>query len=102
MAMHLLEGLFLGMRNSQQIVGQRQQLLALGALSAGTDARAQQPGGRSGPGDRRAARAGRRHAAQAGDARRTTSSPPKLLELLVDVQEEAVKRRGHGAAAVGR
>ena len=35
MAIHLLEGLFLGMRNSQQIVGQRQQLLALGALSAG-------------------------------------------------------------------
>ena len=33
--MHLLEGLFLGMRNSQQIVGQRQQLLALGALTAG-------------------------------------------------------------------
>ncbi len=35
MAMHLLEGLFLGMRNSQQIVGQRQQLLALGSLAAG-------------------------------------------------------------------
>jgi signal transduction histidine kinase len=35
MAIHLLEGLFLGMRNSQQIIGQRQQLLALGALSAG-------------------------------------------------------------------
>jgi hypothetical protein len=35
MAMHLLEGLFFGMRNSEQIVGQRQQLLALGALSAG-------------------------------------------------------------------
>ena len=35
MAIHLLEGLFLGMRNSQQIIGQRQQLLALGSLSAG-------------------------------------------------------------------
>ncbi|WP_283136607.1 ATP-binding protein [Rhizohabitans arisaemae] len=35
MAVHLLDGLFLGMRNTQRIVGQRQQLLALGALSAG-------------------------------------------------------------------
>jgi signal transduction histidine kinase len=35
MAMHLLEGLFFGMRNSQTIVGERQRLVALGALSAG-------------------------------------------------------------------
>jgi CRP-like cAMP-binding protein len=35
MAIHLLEGLFLGMRTSAHIVQQRQQLLALGALSAG-------------------------------------------------------------------
>jgi len=28
MAIHLLEGLFYGMRNSQQVIGQRQQLLA--------------------------------------------------------------------------
>ncbi len=35
MAMHLLEGLFLGMRSSQAIVGQRERLLALGRLSAG-------------------------------------------------------------------
>ncbi len=35
MAMHLLEGLFFGMRNSQTLVGERQRLLALGSLSAG-------------------------------------------------------------------
>ena len=35
MAMHLLEGLFFGMRNSQTIVGERERLLALGSLSAG-------------------------------------------------------------------
>jgi signal transduction histidine kinase len=35
MAMHLLEGLFFGIRNSQTIVGERQRLVALGALSAG-------------------------------------------------------------------
>jgi signal transduction histidine kinase len=35
MAMHLLEGLFLGMRNSAAIVGERQRLTALGSLTAG-------------------------------------------------------------------
>jgi signal transduction histidine kinase len=35
MAVHLLEGLFFGIRNTQQAVGQRERLLALGSLSAG-------------------------------------------------------------------
>jgi signal transduction histidine kinase len=35
MALHLLEGLFFGMHNTQQVVGQRERLLALGSLSAG-------------------------------------------------------------------
>jgi len=35
MAMHLLEGAFIGMQNTQAIVGQRERLLALGSLSAG-------------------------------------------------------------------
>lgn len=35
MAVHLLEGLFFGTQNTQQAVGQRERLLALGALSAG-------------------------------------------------------------------
>ena len=35
MAMHLLEGMTLGMRNSQAAVGQRERLLSLGRLSAG-------------------------------------------------------------------
>jgi signal transduction histidine kinase len=35
MAMHLLEGLFLGMRATQTIVGERERLVALGSLSAG-------------------------------------------------------------------
>ena len=35
MAMHLLEGLFYGMQNTQRMVGQRERLLALGSLSAG-------------------------------------------------------------------
>jgi signal transduction histidine kinase len=35
MAQHLLEGLFFGNKNTQQAVGQRERLLALGSLSAG-------------------------------------------------------------------
>jgi len=35
MAMHMLEGLATGMRNSQLVVGQRERLLSLGRLAAG-------------------------------------------------------------------
>ncbi len=35
MAMHLLEGMFVGMRETQTLVGERERLLALGSLSAG-------------------------------------------------------------------
>ncbi|MGV9676349.1 ATP-binding protein [Nocardia sp. NPDC003482] len=35
MALHLLEGIFFGNRNANEIIGQRERLLALGSLSAG-------------------------------------------------------------------
>ena len=35
MAVHLLEGLFFGNKNTQEAIGQRERLLALGSLSAG-------------------------------------------------------------------
>ena len=35
MPVHLLEGLFFGIKNMQETIGQRERLLALGALSAG-------------------------------------------------------------------
>jgi len=35
MALHLLEGLFYGIQNTQEVIGQRERLLALGSLSAG-------------------------------------------------------------------
>ncbi|MFI9646396.1 ATP-binding protein [Streptomyces sp. NPDC052040] len=35
MAVHLLEGLFFGSQNTQQVINQRERLLALGSLSAG-------------------------------------------------------------------
>jgi signal transduction histidine kinase len=89
MAMHLLEGLFLGMRNSQELVQQRQQLLALGALSAGLTHELNNP----------AAAAVRANSALkdrvAGMRRKLAMMAhdeidKRLLELLVDVQEEAV------------
>jgi signal transduction histidine kinase len=35
MAVHLLDGMFLGLTNSEALIGQREKLIALGALSAG-------------------------------------------------------------------
>jgi signal transduction histidine kinase len=35
MAVHLLEGLFFGTKNVQEVIGQRERLLALGSLTAG-------------------------------------------------------------------
>jgi signal transduction histidine kinase len=90
MAIHLLEGLFLGMRTSAHIIGQRQQLLALGALSAGLTHELNNP----------AAAAVRATAALrdrvAGMRQKLAmlakeDVDPRLLGLLVDVQAEAVR-----------
>jgi signal transduction histidine kinase len=89
MAIHLLEGLFLGMRNSQQIIGQRQQLLALGALTAGLTHELNNP----------AAAAVRANAAlrdRVSGMRHKLAMlaheeiDPRLLQDLVDMQERAV------------
>jgi len=90
MAIHLLEGLFQGLNRSQQLVNQRQQLLALGALAAGLTHELNNP----------AAAAVRATAAlrQRVEGMRHKLAmlahhelDPKLLELFVDVQEEAVQ-----------
>jgi signal transduction histidine kinase len=90
MAMHLLEGLFLGMRNSQQIVGQRQQLLALGALTAGLTHELNNPAAAA---VRANAALRDRFAAMRNKLAMLAHEEidPALLELLVDVQEEAVR-----------
>jgi len=90
MAIHLLEGLFLGMRTSQHIIGQRQQLLALGALSAGLTHELNNPAAAAvrATSALRDRVAGMRHklAMLAKE-----ELDPQLLEVLVDVQEEAVQ-----------
>jgi signal transduction histidine kinase len=89
MAIHLLEGLSLGMRRSQRAVGQRQQLLALGALTAGLTHELNNPAAAAvrATSALRDRVAGMRHKLALlahGEL------DPRLLELLVDVQEEAV------------
>ncbi|MDX6366973.1 MAG: hypothetical protein QOK30_2049 [Nocardioidaceae bacterium] len=89
MAMHLLEGVFLGMQNAQQIVGQRQQLLALGALSAGLTHELNNPAAAAS----RATSALRErvHGMRAKLAKLAREElDPRLLEVLVEVQEQAV------------
>jgi len=90
MAIHLLEGLFFGMRNSQQIVGQRQQLLALGSLAAGLTHELNNPAAAAVRANSalRERVAGMRHklAMLAHD-----EIDHRILELLVNVQEEAVQ-----------
>ncbi|GAA4568742.1 ATP-binding protein [Micromonospora coerulea] len=91
MAMHLLEGLFFGMRDSQAIVGERERLLALGSLSAGLTHELNNPAAAA----VRAAAvlgervAGMRHKlALIADGR----LDGRALHLLVELQEEAAAR----------
>ena len=92
MAMHMLEGLTLGMRSSQAMVGQRERLLSLGPAVGRADPRAQQPGRRR--------RARHRRRCASGSAGCAASSPiwpppgvdPKALMALTDLQEAAVER----------
>src|SRR5207244_5153009 len=91
MAVHLLEGAFLGVQNTQRVVGQRERLLALGSLSAGLTHELNNP----------AAAAVRATAALrervAGMRRKLgviagSPHPPMALSALVGLQEEAAER----------
>ncbi|MBP2336677.1 signal transduction histidine kinase [Saccharothrix coeruleofusca] len=91
MAMHLLEGLLIGMRNTQRIVGQRERLLALGSLSAGLTHELNNPAAAAvrATAALRERVAGMRHklAMLAGG-----SIDPATLPVLVELQAEAVER----------
>ncbi|GGO01713.1 histidine kinase [Microbispora rosea subsp. aerata] len=95
MAMHLLEGLFLGMRATQTIVGERERLLALGSLSAGLTHELNNPAAaavRATSALRERVAGMRQKLAMIADGR----LDGRRLHDLVELQEDAVK---HAASA---
>ena len=91
MAVHLLEGLFFGAKNTQQAIGQRERLLALGSLSAGLTHELNNPAAAAvrATASLRERVAGMRHKLgmiAGGKWDRTT------LETLIRLQEEAADR----------
>ena len=91
MAVHLLEGLFFGYKNTQQAIGQRERLLALGSLSAGLTHELNNPAAAAvrATASLRERVAGMRHKLgmiAGGKWDRTT------LETLIRLQEEAAER----------
>ena len=96
MAMHLLEGLFFGMRSTTAVVGQRERLLALGALSAGLTHELNNPAAaavRATAALRERVTGMRRKLAAIADGKHL---PPEALHVLVELQEEAVERTAKG------
>jgi signal transduction histidine kinase len=91
MAMHMLEGLFVGMRASQVIIGQRERLLSLGRLSAGLTHELNNPAAA-------AVRATATLRERVSKMRRklahlaTSDVDPKALVALTDLQEAAVEK----------
>ena len=96
MAMHLLEGLFLGLRTSEAVIGRRERLLALGRLSAGLTHELNNPSAAAvrATAVLRDRVSGMRHklAHLAGGA-----VPADVLYRLTELQEQAVQRAGEGA-----
>ncbi|KUL42262.1 ATP-binding protein [Actinoplanes awajinensis] len=91
MAIHLLEGLTLGMRSSQAVIGERQRLQALGALSAGLMHELNNPAAAAS----RATGALRQRVAgmrmKLGKLAAGKVAPDRLMQLL-ELQEEVIER----------
>ncbi|SES33611.1 Cyclic nucleotide-binding domain-containing protein [Lentzea xinjiangensis] len=91
MAMHLLEGLFWGMHNTQAAVGQHERLTALGALSAGLTHELNNPAAAAvrATATLRERVAGMRHKLS---LLAQGTIDPAVLPALVELQEKAVDR----------
>jgi len=90
MPVHLLEGLFFGTRNTQQVVAQRERLLALGSLSAGLTHELNNPAAAAvrATAALRERVAGMRHKLGMMAGGRFT---PDTLQTLTQIQERAVE-----------
>jgi signal transduction histidine kinase len=99
MAVHMLEGLYLGARTTQQRIGQRERLLALGTLSAGLTHELNNPAAAAvrATSSLRERVAGMRHKLAV-----IASSPYDrgTLETLIRLQETAVEHVAKTAAAM--
>ncbi len=91
MATHLLEGMYLGWRNSDTVIGSRRRLLALGELSAGLTHELNNPAAAAvrATASLRERVAGMRHKL-AFLAKKDID--PTLLEQLLEIQERLVKQ----------
>ena len=93
MAVHLLEGLFFGVQNARQVLGDRERLLALGTLSAGLTHELNNPASaavRATSTLRERVAAMRRKLSALADG----SLDRDALEAVVSLQEEAVAKVG--------
>ena len=91
MAVHMLEGLYQGMRNSNAVVGQRERLLSLGQLTAGLTHELNNPAAAAvrATSTLRERVAGMRHKlAKLADGR----VDPETLVRLTALQEDAIER----------
>jgi signal transduction histidine kinase len=91
MAVHLLEGLFFGSKNTQRAVGQRERLLALGSLSAGLTHELNNPAAAA----VRATSTLRERVGKMRQKLRVISAgsfSPEVLANLIDIQDRTAER----------
>ncbi|MDT9699099.1 ATP-binding protein [Streptomyces sp. P17] len=97
MAVHLLEGLFFGSKATQQAIGQRERLLALGSLSAGLTHELNNPAAAA----VRATATLRERVAKMRHKLAVISAGPyprESLASLIDIQERTAERVGKAPA----